>query len=71
MIIVDNASSQFQLVDSVNLRVAFLQRAEKVYKMVFDNVEWTEIITSTSYGIPVQSAFCKLAGKAMVRQFGP
>ena len=65
VIIVDNASSQFQLVDSGQPKRLpfFAKEQKKVYKMVFDNVEWTEIITSTSYGIPVQSAFCKLAGE--------
>ncbi|RHR78987.1 hypothetical protein [Odoribacter sp. AF15-53] len=64
-IIVDNRSDRFQLIDSgERKRLPFLAKERKVnFKMSFDNPEWTEIITEGSYGIPVRSAFCKVAGK--------
>ena len=64
-IIVDNRSERFQLIDSgERKRLPFLTKERKVnFKMLFDTPEWTEIVTEGSYGIPVRSAFCKIAGE--------
>lgn len=64
-IIVDDASHHFHLVDSTEQIKKLIPSKSKQdrYSFVSDPAQWIETITHHSYGEPIRSAHCKLAGR--------
>ena len=63
-IIIDNTNDGFYIVDSTSRKKlsTLLTDKQKQYTLVCDPKDWIETITHNSYGHPVRSAVCKLAG---------